>query len=286
MKRTPTQWLFIGLASLFGLGQTGLAATANVSVGSGGLVFTPAVVNVNAGDQVVWTWAGNFHSTTSGTAGSSNGLWDSGVANAPHSFTNTFNTSGNFPYYCSIHYASGMTGAVEVAAANLPPTVAITSPTNGAVFSAPADVKITATASDADGSINNVQFLLDNTVFSSQTASPYAITNHNLPAGSYTLSAIATDNGGLTATNSIMISVVTPIPVNVSSPQWTSPTSFQFDYSANIGLRYVVQRSTNLTASVWTGLITNTADSNPMPFMDMTAPPTAAFYRVSRLPNP
>ena len=42
--------------------------------------------------------------------------------------------------------------------ADVPPTVAITSPTNGASFTAPAIVPITATASDSDGSVTNVAF--------------------------------------------------------------------------------------------------------------------------------
>lgn len=284
-RRGSLKSLFAGL-TLLSLAPPAFAGTANVAVGTGGLVFSPAVVNVNPGDKVVWTWTGNFHSTTSGSGGSSSGLWDSGVANAPHSFTNTFNTPGNFPYYCSIHFASGMTGAVVVAAANVAPTVSITSPANGAVFSAPADVKVSAIASDADGSINNVKFLLDASVLADQTASPYAVTNHNLPAGNYTFSAVATDDGGLAATNSVNISVVTPVPVNLSSPQWLSPASFQFAYAANIGLRYVVQRATNLADPVWTDLVTNTADTDPVPFTDTNAPRNTGFYRVSRLPNP
>jgi plastocyanin len=119
-------------------------------VGSGGLVVVPATTNINVNDQVIWSWSGSGHSTTSGTNGvhgDDNGVpsgsWDSGVNNAPHSFTNIFTSAGNFSYYCSIHFGSGMTGAVVVAA-SLPPTVAITSPASGAVFAAPANVQILA----------------------------------------------------------------------------------------------------------------------------------------------
>ncbi len=43
-------------------------------------------------------------------------------------------------------------------AANVPPTVAIASPANGAAFTSPANVTILADANDADGSVTNVSF--------------------------------------------------------------------------------------------------------------------------------
>lgn len=278
--------LFFTLLTWLCLAPAGFAATTTVLVGNGGLVFTPAVANINVGDQVVWNWSGNFHSTTSGTGGTPNGLWDSGVANAPHSFTNTFNSAGNFSYYCSIHVASGMTGAVVVASASLPPTVTITSPTNGAVFSEPANVTIDATASGSGGTVTNVQILVGADVLSNQTTEPFTATTNNLPAGSYTLSAVAADDGGLKATNSITISVVTPVPITIGSPQWLPPSNFQFNYSANVGLRYVVQRTTSLTSPDWTDIVTNMAGSNPVSFTDSNAAAGNGFYRVGRLPNP
>lgn len=107
----------------------GFAATTNVFVGAGGtLTFSPSTLTINQGDQIIWTWQGNFHSTTSGTLSGTpptatpnpNGIWDSGVFSQPHSFTNSFPSAGNFPFYCSIHYNSSMTGAVNVAAAPVP----------------------------------------------------------------------------------------------------------------------------------------------------------------------
>src|ERR1039458_9543044 len=116
--------------AVFGGSLTGSAATANVLVGSGGLVFTPATTNIAVNDRVIWTWAGNNHSTTSDT----NGLWDSLVNNSPHSFTNTFTSAGTFPYHCTIHVSFGMKGTIIVASPNVPPTVSITNPVSGTVF--------------------------------------------------------------------------------------------------------------------------------------------------------
>ncbi len=281
--------LSLGLASP----QSVAGAIANVLVGSGGDRFVPAVIHIAVGDEVVWTWSGSFHSTTSGTNGvpgddngAPSGLWDSGVHNVPFSFTNTFTSAGTFSYYCSLHYGFGMTGAVVVAAANAAPTVSITSPQSKAVFSAPADVTIQATASDSDGSVTNVQFRIGSTVLTNATAGPFSAIAANLAAGNYMLTAIATDNGGLDATNSVDISVVTPVETILSRVARLAPTNLQFTYSANTGLTYVVQLSTNLGADNWISLATNTAGSDPALFVDHHATNNPAFYRVGRLPNP
>lgn len=288
-------WKFISTLTviLMGLcvGAASYGATANVAVGSGvSNVFVPATTNINVGDRVVWTWGGNFHSTTSGTTSGLNafpdGLWDSGQHNSGFAFTNNFNAAGTFPYYCSVHFSSGMKGSVVVASVNTPPSVTITGPTNGTILSAPANVTIQASASDTGGSVTNVQFLIGTIVLTNQTVAPFSVATNNLLAGSYTLSAIATDNGALKATNTVNISVVTAVAVTLGSPQWLAPSNFQFNYSANAGLSYVVQRSTNLASSSWTAIVTNTATNATMPFKDSAAPAGQGFYRVGRMPNP
>jgi plastocyanin len=267
---------------VFGTSFSSQAATANVLVGSGGFRFVPAVTNINAGDRVLWTWAGNTHNVTSITS-----AWTaSPTQNTGTTFTNTFNSAGTYPYECTIHVTSGMTGAVVVATANLPPTVSITNPASGAVFAAPANVTIQASASDSDGTVTNVHFLIGSTNLGNVTVAPYSIVVNSLAAGSYTLSAVASDNGNATATNQVTISVVTPVLVLLSAPLPAPPTEFSFSYTANAGLSYIVQRSTDLASTDWTTLITNTAGSGSINFTDLNATVNPAFYRVGRLPNP
>jgi hypothetical protein len=249
-------------------------------------MFSPAVVNIKAGDQVTWTWGSTDHSSTSGAGCAANGLWDSAVLSGGSLFSFTFTNAGNYPYFCSVHCASGMTGEVNVAPANLPPMVQITNPPNNTVLSAPANVTIQATASDADGSVTNVQFLVGASVLTNKSSLPFTATTNNLPAGNYTLSAIASDNAGAKATNSVSISVVTPVAVRLSSPVEQPPSRFQFSYSANIGLTYFVQRSTNLSLPGWVSLTTNVASNAPVTFVDSNAPSPSGFYRVGRMPNP
>lgn len=91
------------------------AATIQVQVGEGGLKFSPQDVTIQVGDTVQWTWAASGHSTTSGTPGQPNGIWDSGVQNSGFVFSQTFSTAGTFPYFCSPHgLCCGMIGSVTV----------------------------------------------------------------------------------------------------------------------------------------------------------------------------
>jgi plastocyanin len=281
-----TKWIrsVIALTAIAVLSSstTSHAATAQVLVGSGGNRFVPAVTNINVGDRVIWSWSSINHDTVS-----TNGLWSSAVMGTGTSFTNTFNNAGAFGYVCTIHASFGMTGTINVSgAANVPPTVSITNLSPGMVLAAPANLTVRATASDSDGSVTNVQFRAGSAAFGNATAAPYAATTNNLPAGSYTISGVASDNKGALTTNSVAISVVTPAAVVLSSFQQLTPSIFRFTYTANAGLRYVVQRSSDLTSSIWTSLSTNTAAGSSVNFTNSNAPSGAAYYRVGRLPNP
>ena len=261
------------------------AITTNVAVSDGADkdAFTPNAVTINTGDKVTWVWGGShFHTSTSQA---SPPVWNSGSLVNPASFSFTFNTAGNYPYVCVIH---GFTGSVKVqGAANSPPSVAITSPANGATFAAPWTGKIQATVSDSDGTVSKVQFLTGATslgTITNPSASP-SLTVSNLAAGNYTLKAVATDNQGATNTSAgIAIAVVAPAPIVLSSPMQVSPSAFQFSYSANPGLRYVVSRSGILPALAPIG--TNTATSNTVNFLDTSATGAMNFYGVRLLPNP
>jgi plastocyanin len=258
-------------------------ATANVSVVN--FAFSPATTDINVGDTVLWTWpvGSNLHNVTSTSAPQA---WPaSATLNGPATFSNTFTTAGTFPYECTVHL---FTGSIIVAAAALPPSISITNPAPGAVFSEPADVTIRATASDPNsgGSVTNVQFLVGTTVLTNKTAAPFAVTASGLTASAYTFSAVAMNKSGLRATNKVSVSVVTPVPLMVSAPTPLSSTSFQFNYSANVGLRYIIQQSTDLTSPGWVTIATNTAASNPEVFTDTQATNNPGFYRVGRLPNP
>jgi Bacterial Ig domain len=220
------------------------------------------------------TWAKNIHGGPPNTVG---------VSAVVHLISDNI--------YIDITFTSWSSGGgfsyqrATPAVVNTPPSVTIASPTNGTVLSAPAMVTVTASVTNGSGTVNNVQFFDGASSLGNAAANPYRIVT-SLTVGSHTLTAVATDNNGLTATNSVTVSVVTPVAVNITVPAWTSPSSFQFSYFANAGLRYIVQRSTNLPATNWLTLATNTAASGSVIFTDITATANSGFYRVGLLPNP
>jgi plastocyanin len=266
------------------------AATTTVIVGfAGGDSFNPSIVNINAGDTIIWNWAGNFHTTTSGSAGTASGFWDSGVVaqNIGFSFTNTLVSAGNYPFFCRTHFGAPffMTGLVNVASVSLPPSVSITNPPNGATLSAPASFTLAANASSSSG-ITNVQFFQGAASLGNITTAPYSVPVNNLAAADYAFSAVASDNGGLTATNAITVHVVTPVAIVLSGAQFFPPGDFRFNYTANPGLSYIIQKASSLSSGSWTTLRTNVAGTSPELYDDQTASGNPAFYRVGRLPNP
>ncbi|HEY8399951.1 MAG TPA: beta-1,3-glucanase family protein, partial [Cytophagaceae bacterium] len=95
---------------------------------------------------------------------------------------------------------------------NTPPEVSITAPADNASFEAPASINFTATATDTDGSVTKVAFYNGDQMLGEDDSAPYSFTWNNVNAGSYTITAVATDNEGATKTSS-------PITVKVTIPQ-------------------------------------------------------------------
>jgi RHS repeat-associated protein len=86
-------------------------------------------------------------------------------------------------------------------AGNTAPTVTLTSPADGATFTAPATIVLTADAQDSDGTIAQVEFFEGTTLLATVTTPPYTFTLNDVQAGSYSFTAKATDNLGATATS-------------------------------------------------------------------------------------
>lgn len=87
------------------------------------------------------------------------------------------------------------------------PVVSLTAPANNTTFSAGDNIVIDAAVTDATAAVTNVEFYQGNTKIGQDADAPYTFTWTNVPAGTYSLTAKATDDAGLTAT-SIPVSVV------------------------------------------------------------------------------
>src|SRR5437763_4199045 len=99
-------------------------------------------------------------------------------------------------------FVVAMGGFAWAAPANKPPSVSITSPSNGSTFVAPANLTISANASDPDGTIARVDFYQGTSLLGTRTTAPYTLTWSNVAAGSYSLTAQAFDNAGAFKTSS------------------------------------------------------------------------------------
>ncbi|PSL44756.1 putative secreted protein (Por secretion system target) [Chitinophaga niastensis] len=93
--------------------------------------------------------------------------------------------------------------------ANIPPVVSITAPVNNATFPAPASITITANATDSDGTISKVEFFNGTGKLGEATSSPYTYTWSNVAAGTWSITARATDNSNGATTSSVVNVTVT-----------------------------------------------------------------------------
>jgi hypothetical protein len=122
--------------------------------------------------------------------------------------------------------------------ANVPPTITITSPAEGALFISPADIKIVANATDLDGTISQVEFFQATNLLASTSAeiAPgfYSTLWTNVAAGTYQLTARATDDQDATAVSSpVNVTVIDCLPLSSATPQF-NPQSSLFEQKVRV----------------------------------------------------
>lgn len=110
-------------------------------------------------------------------------------------------------YFVVVNSSSGsVTSSVAVITvaprANLSPIVSMSSPLNGTRFFAPKSIKLSANASDLDGQVAKVEFYAGPSLLGSAQSAPFSLVVSNLPPGTYSIVAVATDNRGATTTSS------------------------------------------------------------------------------------
>jgi sugar lactone lactonase YvrE len=190
-------------------------------------------------------WSVQTIAGSAGVAGQADGAPLSATFDAPVGLALDVYDGNNFYYV--VDRAGVSNGTLRALQPSLlpqvakgPPTVTITAPTNNAVVIMPANILITLTATDTNlnGTITNIQVLTNNVVWSSNsTALSYNLSNPTTNV-TYILVAIATDNSGISATSAPVsikvISAQTPL-IEITSPgtgsEYTQPSS-----NATIGL--------------------------------------------------
>jgi regulation of enolase protein 1 (concanavalin A-like superfamily) len=109
---------------------------------------------------------------------------------------------------------------------NQPPTVALTAPTAASTFTAPATIAMSATASDPENRLSHVDFFAGTTLISSSTTAPFAATWPAVPAGTYSLTAVASDaDGGKTTSAAVTVTVQAATTNKPPTVTLTSPAS-------------------------------------------------------------
>lgn len=249
------------------------------TVGVGFFTLSPSTVNISEGEIVYWVeddedFGPYIISGPWGNFATPGGL--------------QFNAAGTYNYTASSAFGGGGwpgTVIVSPGVPNEPPVVTITSPTNNAVFTAPATFAFEVEASDPNpDDLWDVEFWIDDVMVDDVYDPPYATTVTDLPAGTYTLMAIAWDYSYETATNSITITVVesSAIALTVSG---VVAGSFEFNATGlTAGKSHVLQTSTNLVSPAnWVSVSTNVAVSSTASFTNAVAP-GSHFFRLLQLP--
>ena len=125
--------------------------------------------------------------------------------------------------------------ARTVTVANSAPSVSLTGPANGASYLAPATIPIAANASDGDG-VTVVEFFNGTTKLGEDSSAPYTFDWTGVLAGSYSITARATDNLGAQATSgprTVTVTATNAAPsVSITSP--AAGTSFRWNEQITI----------------------------------------------------
>ncbi len=161
---------------------------------------------------------------------------------APFNLTWNNVASGNYNIIAKVIYSNGVTATsgmvdIKVNGVNILPQVALTSPTNGTIFTAPASITLNANASDSDGTVSKVEFYQGTTLIGTATSAPFNLTWSNVAAGNYNIVAKATDNTGGSSTSG-MVNIKVNMPNVLPQVALTSPTNnTTFTAPTNITLK-------------------------------------------------
>ncbi|MGE5290491.1 MAG: glycoside hydrolase family 48 protein, partial [Micromonosporaceae bacterium] len=179
------------------------------------------------------SWNGNLATGASTQIGANFSY--SGTNTAPTAFTlNGTPCNGNGTGSCSA------------------PSVSISSPAAGEIFTPGSSITLQATAAAGSGcTVTSVSFYdstgaATNNLVGTATASPYSVRWANVPAGSYSLTAVVTDNTGQTTTSN-------PIAITVEAASIVAnPTSLtvQQGKTGTFSLALSTAPSSNVTVTV------------------------------------
>jgi hypothetical protein len=184
------------------------------------------------------------------------------------------------------------------------PVITLTSPANGATYSAPATVHLAANVTANGHTISKVQFLSNGTVLNEVTTAPFATDLGNVVAGVYSYSARLVYDAGLTLDSAAALVSVTagrpppayPLTFTADSGTLTAPfvalggivsqsllTALTgsgeavYNFTINIPGNYLVSASVNAPAADQNSLYINVDGEPTDPLMIWDLPVTSGF---------
>ncbi|NCC52810.1 MAG: hypothetical protein EOM20_16565 [Spartobacteria bacterium] len=178
--------------------------------------ITPASGNVNANDSFVisWTAADPDDNATialyydTNNSGADGTLITASLFEDTHTqYTWNCAAMAENTYYIYAIIDDGVNdaltvyspGTVSIVHNLYAPSVSLTGPGNGTTYTTPTTASLTATASDQDGNLQQVDFYVDGELVGTDYSAPFSTIWRDLKTGSYTIQARAMDTGGLTA---------------------------------------------------------------------------------------
>ena len=178
---------------------------------------------------------------------------------------------------------------------NSPPSVSIVTPVNGAGLLYPAIFSVIASANDPDGTVTNVQVLINGSLYTNLSTAPFYFVLSNLATGFYQFSAIASDNCGASTTSSPVTLEIITNAIVATGPILQNFSNGLYDHYVTISNRTsetwvngfkLFVKDLPATNRVWNATGTNAG----VPFIEKTnaVPPggTAQVLVQYYVPNP
>lgn len=262
-------------------GHYGLSSTFNSTTmvkqagsGAGAGAYTKTAVGPVAHQGTIYAVPGASGQTSGGTLNHP-AMWIS--LNVAGSMVLDFNNNRLDAIYLDSTGAQRDTFTmIKGGTGNALPSVSITAPANGASFVAPASITIDATASDSDGTVSSVAFYQGTTLLGTDTTSPYSFAWTNVAAGSYSLTAVATDNAGATKTS-------TAVAITVNNPGNVAPTASITSPTAGATFSAPASITINANAADTDGTVSSVAfyQGTTLLGTDTTSPYSFAWTNVA-----
>ncbi len=205
--------------------SSALAANALITLGPGNTLNPSGNATIGVGETVSWRWTEDKEHHIQSDA-SSPEIWNSGPRKSGADFVHPFPNAGSFAYVCQLH-PDDMNGTITVSNSPPPPGNAAPSAAISASPTTPASgesVAFSAAGSgDSDGTITNYAWDLDGDgTFETSTGTTTAVSRAYTGPASPTVAVRVTDDGGLSDSASVGLTVAAP-PAQQNPPTGQDP---------------------------------------------------------------